>query len=341
MSEPGAGPAAANQLFEEAAGWFARMRGPGAEASREEFDAWLALGSAQRSAYNRAAEIFALGKLLEDKAPASEQPPSRLSSRQRALAGSPALLLIAVAASWVALGPVSDGYRQIAQRASTDAKEEQFSTPLTAGRSLRLLDGSLVELAEASLLRVSFGTSERRLILEQGAARFIVAHEKRPFLVLAGGAVITARGTMFDVGFSSGGRVRVRLIEGVIDVALPRGDGRSRPIQRLRSGEAISFPTEHGRASITDAGTRRDPEAAALPGADPRDFDAISVAELVAIANQGTSRPIRIGVPAIGQYRVSGRFRTSDTRLLAERLAGLFSLTVDARDPSQLTIVPK
>ena len=44
------------QLFEEAAAWFARMRGPDAEASRDEFEAWLARGALHRSAYNRAAD---------------------------------------------------------------------------------------------------------------------------------------------------------------------------------------------------------------------------------------------------------------------------------------------
>ena len=66
MSEPETGPPAEDQLLQEAAAWFARMRGPDAEASRDEFEAWLARGALHRRAYNRAAEIFAMGKVLGD-----------------------------------------------------------------------------------------------------------------------------------------------------------------------------------------------------------------------------------------------------------------------------------
>ena len=68
------------QLFEEAAGWFARMRGPDAEASREEFEAWLARGALHRSAYNRAAEVFAMGKLLEEEETQARHPRRRLAA---------------------------------------------------------------------------------------------------------------------------------------------------------------------------------------------------------------------------------------------------------------------
>ena len=53
-------------LAREAAHWFARMRAPDANASRAEFEAWLAQGPEHRVAYNDAAEIFALGKLLAE-----------------------------------------------------------------------------------------------------------------------------------------------------------------------------------------------------------------------------------------------------------------------------------
>ena len=59
-SEP-SGDENAHTLAGEGAQWFARMRAPDAEKRRAEFETWLGATPAHRSAYNRAAEIFAMG----------------------------------------------------------------------------------------------------------------------------------------------------------------------------------------------------------------------------------------------------------------------------------------
>ena len=53
-----------DQQMREASLSFARMRGPDAEEWRPQFEDWLALGASHRGAYNRAGEIFALGRFM-------------------------------------------------------------------------------------------------------------------------------------------------------------------------------------------------------------------------------------------------------------------------------------
>ena len=52
-------------LREEAAAWFARMRGEDAAEHRAGFEDWLARGALHRAAYNRIGEVFAAGKALK------------------------------------------------------------------------------------------------------------------------------------------------------------------------------------------------------------------------------------------------------------------------------------
>lgn len=315
-----------DELNREAAAWFARMRGPDAEAARPAFEAWLAQGAGQRSAYNRAAEIFAMGKLLAEDALI----PPRRSAKVRATALALCTLSVLAAGGWGVMR-VMDSPAQPPQLLAGDAeRKETFATIAGETRAIRLADGSLLVLGSDSRVGIEFDSADRRLRLLKGQARFEVAHESRPFVVLAGGGTVTARGTIFDVRLTKTGRVDVRLLEGKIDVTLPHRDGGTSPVRQLRVGEQITFVRT---AAAPPAPAQPGPAAAAV-----RDYHGITVAALVAEANQGAARPIRLADPKLGENRVSGRFRIDDTSLLAERLAALFGSKVDLSEKREVVL---
>ncbi len=329
MSAP-ASPPNDGQLMREAAHWFARMRGPEAEASRPAFEAWLARGALHRGAYNRAAEIFAMGKLLAEDEAEGERASAdgtRSASAARPRGGRRLLALLATLlgiAALVILGlavratlpgtvPPSD---MIAQR---DAR-------LDAGpgeaRRVHLADGSTVELAPGTRLDVRLDDAVRRLDLRAGRARFEVARERRPFVVHAGGGSVTARGTIFEVMLSPARQVEVRLMEGAVDVRLPEPGGAP-PARRLRPGEAIAF------AALPSADPLPRPAAERPPGPQPartEELDAVPLGELLARLNRDARRPIRLADPALASRRVSGRLTLEDAAALAPRLARLLDL---------------
>jgi transmembrane sensor len=339
MTEPGSNDEFG--LLPEAAAWFARMRGPDAEASRPEFEAWLARGALHRAAYNRASEIFAMGKLLsEDDAPTAA-PNAPTSGRSRRVAFAAAAALLAVVAS---MGLLT--IRTLFP-AHPDSGTPDRSAPIqvavlgAAGeaRSVRLADGSLVRLAAESILDVSFTRNERRSRLERGLALFEVAHEKRPFIVAAGGGIVTAHGTVFEVGLSPDRRVSVRLIEGVIDVKLPAANrAQHGAVKRLHGSGALTFAAGSGNAADAQAMPRSPAVEQMVPAQEARDFDGIRLADLLSIANRRFSRPIRLADPALGQEPISGRFRTDNPDLLSERIALLLGLTVDRSDPAAIVL---
>jgi transmembrane sensor len=323
-------------LAREAAHWFAGMRSPDAEHDRAAFEAWLGQAPEHRVAYNRAAEIFAMGKLLAEP----DQPAPVIAAPRRRRVPAMALASIAACAiaigGWVAShpsGPPPD--RREAVAGTTDHRT--ISAITGKAEVVRLADGSTVRLGDGAVLNIDIGDRQRSFRLLQGQARFEVAHEQRPFIVLAGGGSVTARGTIFEVALAKSGKVEVRLLRGAVDVALPPPSANAWPaIRKLAAGQRINFMAQ------PDVPATPVPPAAATgtPSATARDFGAIPVFELVAIANQGAARPIRLADASLADRRVSGRFRVDDTELLARRLGALFGRGVDASNAHEIVLAP-
>ncbi len=345
-------PPTRDQLLEEAAAWFARMRGPDAEESRAEFEAWLKRGALHRQAYNRASEIFAMGKVLaedEERSSSVKQPAAARKFRP-GLAWAVGGLVLLLLAGWFAIlrSELDGGHIEpIANGEGALPPPEVIRASSNGPRTVRLADGSLVTLEAGSLLEVRLGPSERRLDLRGGRGRFQVFHDPRPFVVHAGGGNVVARGTIFDVGYAADRSVSVRLIEGSVDVTYParsNAGGMARRTRRLQPGETLSY----GAAAEASARSSPPGHRAAQPVAESvaaapqaaRDFDNITLGSLVEIANRGSALPIRLDGTALADRRVSGRFRIDDTMLLAERLALLFDLALDRR-PDMVVLRPR
>ncbi|WP_129793877.1 FecR domain-containing protein [Sphingosinicella sp. CPCC 101087] len=330
-------------LMREAATWFARMRGPDAESHREAFQAWIARGALHRSAYNRAAEIFAMGKLLADEQrPAGDPAPTARSRRSQLVAGLVGLLLLAAAAGWLATRAASSPGQQPAIASRAGGADQILVTGPDQERRVRLADGSTLLLGAGTRLQVRLNSAARDLRLVSGLARFEVAADHRPFNVEAGGGRITARGTIFDIAVDAAQRVTVHLVEGVVDVTLPAAQassGNAPDVRRLAAGERVSFGAQTGTAG-TGAELPVSPGARPVDG-DIREFGPVRLADLIAEANRGTARPIHLSNAALGDRRVSGRFRLGNTERLADRLAILLGLKVDRSDPERIVLTAR
>lgn len=331
-----------DQLLEEASFWFARMRGPDAEQYRADFDAWLALGAVHLGAYNRAGEIFALGKFLAESpnaaADSDDNDGSSTPSRWRGFALLAGFLMVVGFGAWVGQDSLSRMFGRTPQIASVDPAAapdgQRLSTVGSTRRSFRLDDGSTVTLDAESVVSTAFDSQRRALRLERGRARFEVAHETRPFVVLAGGGSVTARGTIFDVIINPDSGVTVRLLRGAVDVVRPSeagdADQDKQAITRLVPGEALSFGDDRMPDLAATTKVRDVVAGAALPDIPAaKEFDMAPLSQVIAEANRGSAIPIRVADPAVGALKVSGRFRVDNPELTADRLAALFDLKID------------
>lgn len=94
-----------------------------------------------------------------------------------------------------------------------------YTTRTGEQRTIRLEDGSRVQMNARSRFVVRYSANARDLELVAGEAVFDVQHDaKRPFRVHTGDAVIQAVGTQFNVYRQASGHTVVSVLEGVVQV---------------------------------------------------------------------------------------------------------------------------
>ncbi|WCT79099.1 FecR family protein [Novosphingobium humi] len=343
MMEEAQTPPSHGQLRDEAADWFTIMRGPDAETRRQEFEAWLARGAVQRMAYNRIAETFSLGKFLNETSETEKPdlPKPQGENRRRmylAFVGTALVGLTAIGAfHWYGDIPAGNlaSPPPIAVSLPSGAQPQKLATAIGEIRFFKLADGSTVTLDTGSLLLISLSKTERDLRLVRGHARFEVAHEARPFVVSAGGGTVTARGTIFDVTVADDRRIKVHLLRGAVDVAMADARGQSGgPPLRLTPGQQISLE-EGGVLQLAQASDANNGDAQWPDGL--RDYENVRLSDLIADANRYASQPLVAASDDVNEIRVSGTFRVTDTKHLAQNLAGLLGLTLVA-SPNSLSL---
>jgi transmembrane sensor len=322
-------------LTEEAALWFTRMRGPDAETDRLAFEAWLAESRAHREAYNWIGEVYSLGRLIDPEPDAAiAVHPQRRRRLQAVLAA--ALVLFLSAAGWALLDHQPSDFVPVASWQSSMTARSHVKTEVGQIRTVRLPDGSRVTLDTNSAVAFTYQRDIRRLVVVRGRARFEVAHEARPFVVDAGKGTITAHGTIFDVGMTPDGAVEVRLLRGSVYVALPaRGLTGSHAVattRQLMPGQQVLF----GTSGLPPARTVATPDERWPEGM--LECDGMALADLLARANRYARPQLVLADARLGALKVSGTFRIDIPQVLADRLAAVFGLHVQAQGASRIVI---
>jgi transmembrane sensor len=298
------------RLRREASDWVAKFNGPHDSSDREAFEHWYSKSPDHAESYDRIAALFAAAgaarrPVREGIARTQERRPLLPRYAMAAGALAAAVLVLILLSGRATLG----GQGPESQIATYDASG--------GGRRLALADGSTVELAAGSALEVSLGRDSRNLRLTRGEARFSVAHETRPFIVVAGAAEVTARGTRFLVRVADGG-TSVTLFQGAVDVAYrpARGGGSGERVTRLEPGQSLTVRSAGGAAGAPAAGPRTMLELHSTPVAE-------------AIEQVGGEGSIRLADPALGRLRVTGAFPAGDRAGFARSLAAAFDLRLE------------
>lgn len=314
-------------IEQEAADWFARMRGPDADASRGAFEAWRR-DSACAQAYEDKQRAWDMTMFLANTATGKRRSLESLKRRKITPPGwtwaAAAFLAVGVGVMLTFKGLGGLDAQSGSHRLESAAIDE-------APRTVRLPDGSIVTLDRGARLQVAFDEGERRLRLLVGRARFAVAHEtRRPFLVEAGGGSVVAHGTLFDVALLPGAAADVSLLEGAVEVRSRHAGSRG---VDLKAGERISIA----------GGTLGNPRAI-IPAALqwPRDmieFEGLDLVAAVAAFNRTSAIPVVIDGAIPAGMKITGSFRRSDPEAFARQAAETFGLVARVRDDGTLALV--
>lgn len=349
MTEGGSSFPLPDRINQEAAVWFARMRGPDRHEFERDFEAWLEANPLHSIAYQRASEVFAIGRFLAAEHSAQSAPANdnMWSSRAKWFAAAAILAIALIMGAFVIAGlPQMESAAPAPRTAMTEQRTDgqhtaRYAAGEEAGRSIKLADGSAVTLKPGSILTVAFRPDRRELRLESGEAQFDVAHEARPFVVTAGGGSVTARGTIFEVRVGANRQVTVNLLRGAIDVERPRqADGSIAPFSRLEPGETLAFTAASGPSPLAPEGRTLFTAASPDGKTEPRTFDRTPLYAVIAEAGEASGRTIRLSDPSIGQLRVSGSFRVDDSEQVADRLSALFGLEIEREPSGEMTLRP-
>jgi transmembrane sensor len=209
-----------------------------------------------------------------------------------------------------------------------------FDTAVGQNATVRLSDGSEVQLGGHTRLRVSLTAHLRQIDLLSGEAFFVVAKDPaRPFTVRAGNATVTAVGTEFNVRRSDD-RVTVSVLEGRVLIQpmaplLPiawlspsRAVGSAKP---LASGQR-STVTGHGTESIQSVS---DTSSAVAWSQGRLAFEAEPLRYVVQDVNRYTDKPILIADDRTADLQVTGTVAESNILGWINSLQAAFGIHAD------------
>lgn len=312
-----------------AAQWLARQdSGNWTATDQADLDRWLEESTAHTVAYVRLEAAWARAdryKVLGAGVPAGKIPtpeefnfssffsgrrPRQLRQslrRARTLAASIVVVLAAAVAwyLWPSSGP-------------------DYKTPVGGTASVPVADGSQVILNTDSAIRVSLSNTERRVQLDQGEAYFEVAKDPaRAFVVSAGNKRIVAVGTKFSVR-RLGDDVRVSVTEGKVRIEEePFLAGARESMSLVAAGNVAN--TREGSVLVQHESLAEVEESLSWRNGYLT-FREDTLRDAVAEFNRYNSRKIIIEDPAVGDIRLSGKFRTHEYEAFVRLLEGGFPI---------------
>lgn len=301
------------RVREQAVDWLVLLNGePSNEELQLAFERWRAEDPVHAEIFARAQRAVGDATLLIRREPEfAERAVQAPANRRKTLASLAAVLIVGIGA-FLAL----DGAMWM--RADVIAGTGERPT-------LRLDDGSTLQLNAQSAVAYDFTPGERRIVLLRGEVFVQVATDRdRPFVVEAGAGTTTALGTAFDVNLTDDG-ASVTVLEHAVSVATDRVTSPS----RVEVNEQVSYNHEGRLGDIKPV----DPLLAAAWRDGRLVFDGRTIASVVDEIGRYIPGKILIADAAVGARRVSGSFDLSDPVRALQGLAEAFDIKVTRIGP--------
>jgi len=295
---------------EDAAAWVVRLEaGDLGDAEAVTFDAWLSASPENAAAFDAALAVsHAYAAAGDEVSCGLSERRGVPSSRRHAFVGFGAVAAAATLAILIApqfAAPEPDSY--------VTAKGQH--------RTVRLADGSTIDLNGGTRLTVSFGREGRHVTLAEGQAVFEVAHDaRRPFLVAAGDRTVRVVGTQFDVRRLAG-KLSVTVARGAVEVR--PAEGAAGKAYRLHPGQRLDHMEGAALARVAAA----EPDEVLGWRSGRLVYRQQPLSEVIADLNQQFADPIRIEDPELAAEPISGVLILDDQAAVIRRLALLVPIT--------------
>ncbi len=312
-------------LREEAALWFARMRGEEAAEHRAAFERWLGQGALHRAAYNRIGAVFAAGKSLRPEFRARVPTIGRWSAVVAAIAA----LVLACTAILV----VTTRSSPVNVNAGPKHLDDVVASSAAKVRSIRLPQGGAAILDTDAKLDTDIAGTGRWMRLERGRIRLTVDPSRSPRTVLAGTFAVRSTGGTFDLWLRPDASLDARILEGRVQI---------RPaVLFVAAGKTASLDLtsgQHYRLRANGNGYAVPPTSGLDWPQGVLEYRGALLDDIVEEANRYSATKIVLANQPLGRERISGRFGINDPKLLAMRLAAALTLVLDRTQPGLLIL---
>jgi transmembrane sensor len=328
LSEPPASPPNREAIDALAAEYVVRLQGEIGEAERKSIFAWIESNPHHAVAFARMESAWEVSGRIRASPPALDPYEASLDgdsrswpSRRQVIGGSAAagVAACAVTAVWRYARDVDIYRTQVGER-----------------RTVKLGDGSRVQLNTASTIEVAMREKSRRVRLVKGEALFEVAHDRtRPFLVDAGAARMVAVGTAFNVRIRED-FVELTVTEGSVAVLKKGGDLHDTTLPHIAAGVGAVIRSGAVAPTVLDGQDLRE-RTAWQEGVI--EFHGDTLAQAVAEFNRYRDQPIIVGDSHLADLRVGGRFQVGDADKFLTALGSAFPIeTIKATDGSVMLV---
>lgn len=317
-----------DRILDEAARWFARLQA--ADCSLQEraaFRKWRQADERHALAYEQACQAAAgidqlmaldprMQALLDEAlmpavSPDVAEPVGGVARGRRWWI--PTALAASVALAFVSLHFVDEGSR---------APQGVVLQAQAAPRTVKLEDGSTVQMDVNTTVRVWMTAQRREVTLEAGRAMFNVARDRsRPFSVAAATSRTIALGTQFQVELGRS-EVVVTLAEG--SVAIDNEGPTQIWQEQLHPGEQL-------RIDVASAARDKmvvDPSVVTSWTRGRLVFRNTRLADAIEQVNRYSAKKVRLADPSLGDLNVAGNFIAGDSDLIVDALASALPLRV-------------
>lgn len=243
-------------IKDEAAKWFARLNDPKCPADeKEKFQHWLRDDPLHPIAYELCESVWHISAdLADDPSIQKEVELARQSLRNtnkdqsRPRYSVTGLRFFQYAAVFMLVAILVIANTNTADVYNTDIGEQRLIT---------LADGSTAMLNTDTVLKTLITDKKRELRLMKGEAYFDVAHDKeRPFKVLAGGNIVRALGTEFNVALEEQ-EITVAVTEGQVAIETYKPLEGNQLVAKIKPGEEISYHKNGPKPEIKIADLER------------------------------------------------------------------------------------
>jgi transmembrane sensor len=204
--------------------------------------------------------------------------------------------------------------------------EKVYTTAVGGRQTLRLADGSQIDLNTDTVLRTKFGAHERTVWLEKGEAYFQVEHDaSRPFMVVAGQRRIIDLGTKFLV-HREDTHLKVAVVEGLVHFKKDAQDTQP----------AILRPGDVAVANAGSVSIMRKPASQLASELSWREgilvFDHTTLAEAADEINRYNGKKLIVAGTDVEKLMIGGTFQVNNVMAVAEAAQDSFGLHVETRN---------